>query len=140
MDTPTPPQAFSWGRFIVENHLRGLAAMLACHCEPKFYNAEIPLLQLELPAPMAAFKDSPAMQELHGALKHFIGDSLELEVVCGKAAYSPTAQSCAKRVDGLVKAHEAVMGDALVREYVKRYGARVLVDTVKPVAAAPRKP
>lgn len=136
----TAPQSFSWGRLIVDSHLTGLPAMIACHVEPTFYNAEIPLLRLELPEPMKAFDKTPAMETFKTALREFFGDQLELDIVEGPALRSPASQASARKVDGLTKAYETIMNDDMVKELLRDFpGAKVLIESVKATPAAPAK-
>lgn len=135
------PQSFAYGRLIVETHLTGLAAMLACHCEPKFYNAEVPLLRLELNEAMSAMRDSPAMATFTIALKDYFGDHLELDIVEGPALKSPAALAAAKKVMGYVVAYDIIMKDDVVLALLKQFdSAKALIETVRPVTPNSRKP
>lgn len=133
------PNSFSYGRLIVETRLTGLSAMIACHCEPVFYNAEIPLLRLEVPEALDAMKQSPAMAQFKSALTDYFGEGLELELVEGPALGSPAAMSAARKIDGLVKAHESLMKDDVINKMLKDFGGKVLVETIEPLMAVPSK-
>lgn len=135
------PQSFSWGRLIVEMRLTGFAAMIACHCEPVHYNADMPFLRIEVPEALDGFKQSQGMTQFTAALKDYFGESLELEMVPGPALKSPASLSAAKKVGAMTAAHELLMKDDFVQKMISEFGAKIFVESVAPVApAATKKP
>lgn len=134
------PKSFSWGRVIQESRLRGVPAMIACHCEPITYDSAKPALRLELKDEMRILQRSPAMGRLIDSLKEFFGEGLEVEITFGPAAKSPAALSGAKRIQGHVTALETVMRDDMVQEMIKKFGGQVVVDTVDASLAPSQKP
>lgn len=130
------PQSFSFGRLIAETKLTGLAASIAMHSEPVFYNADLPFLRLELPREMSAFKNSPAMENLKRAFKQYLGDDLEIEMVDGPANNSLANRFSSKKIESIKEAHVTIMNDPMVQKMLKNLGAKILLETVKPVAAS----
>lgn len=127
------PQSFSYGRFIVESKMTGLSAMIACHCEPTFYNAETPFLRLEIPPKMMAFKGTAPMAIFEQAIRNFLGQNVELETIEGPAVGSPAAVSSAKKLTVMKGAYGLIMEDELVNSLLKEFGGKILVETVQPV-------
>lgn len=124
------PQSFSWGRLIFEMKLRGVPAMIACHCEPKNYDASKPFLQLELLDTMKAMEKSPSMQRLKDALTERFGENLQIEVVVGSALKSPAALSSGKKINDQINALQQIMNDSVVNDMIEKWGAQIVVDTV----------
>lgn len=124
------PQSFSWGRLIFEMKLRGVPAMIACHCEPKNYDASKPFLQLELLDTMKALEKSPSMQRLKDALTERFGENLQIEVVVGPALKSPAALSGGKKISEQINALQKIMTDPMVNDMIEKWGAQIVVDTV----------
>lgn len=136
------PQSFSWGRLIYDMKIRGVPAMIACHCEPKNYDAQKPFLQLELLDTMKAMEKSPSMQKLKDALTEFFGEDLQIEIVVGPAKKSPAVLAGEKRIGEQISAFQKIMTDSSVNDLIENWGAHVVVDTVDvmPPQTAARRP
>lgn len=138
------PQSFSWGRLILDMKLRGVPAMIACNCEPTFYDSTKPFLRLEILDTMKAMQNSPSMQRFKEALKDYFGDHLQIEIVPGAALQSPSALAGAQRITSQISALEAVMKDDMVQSMIKEWGGQILVESVEhapsAVLAPARKP
>lgn len=134
------PQSFSWGRLIAETKMSGLTALVACHCEPTFYNANKPFLRLEFNEGLAALKESPAMDKLKSTLKGFFGESLDLEIVDGPALRSPAMLASSKKMASFQSAYETIMDDDFVNKMIKDFGAKVLTESVKSINPSGPKP
>lgn len=136
------PQTFSWGRLIFDMKLRGVPAMIACHCEPKNYDASKPFLQLELLDTMKGMEKSPSMQKLKDALSEFFGENLQLDIVVGPAVGSPASLAASKKINAQSAALEKIMTDTMVNEMIEKFGAQIVVDTVDilPTPATTRRP
>lgn len=124
------PPSFSWGRLIVEMKLTGLSAMIACHCEPVHYNAEIPFLRLEMPPGLDGLKGSPGMNRLSQALKNYFGENLELEISPGPAAGAPSVMASSKKIDAMSAAHQLIMNDEFVQKMLNDFGGKILTETI----------
>lgn len=137
MNDTNAPQSFCWGKLITDMKLRGLSAMIACHTEPMRYDASIPRLELQVVQHMVELQDSPAMARLTGALQDYFGERLELEIGFGPAARSPAAIAYEKRVGRFNRAYTSISEDDFVAKLIEEYGAKVIVDSVKPIRRAP---
>ena len=135
MTTKKAPISFSYGRFIVESKITGLTAMLACHCDPVFYNADIPFIRIEMPPALNGFKESPAMKSFEMSLKSYFGEGLEIEFVNGPAANSPAYKQMNKKLTELKSVHQTIMNDDMIQKMVKDFGAKIIVDSIKPITA-----
>lgn len=135
------PQSFSWGRLIVEMRLTGFAAMIACHCEPVHYNAEMPFLRVEVPEALEGLRESASMKQFRSSLKDYFGESLELELVSGPALKSPASLSAAKKVGSMTAAHALLMKDEFVQKMIADFGAKIFIESITTGApAASKKP
>lgn len=137
MSDTNAPQSFCWGKLISDMKLKGLSAMIACHTEPVRYDASVPRLELQVVQHMAELQDSPAMERMTRALQDHFGEKLELDIEFGPAKRSPAAIAYEKRVGRFSRAYTSISDDDFVSHLIEEYGAKVIVDSVKPVRRAP---
>jgi DNA polymerase-3 subunit gamma/tau len=136
---PAAPSVFSWGRLIYDMQLRGLPAMLACHCQPLSYDAAVPHLVLEMHEQMRGISASPAMERLRAGLLEFFGEGLKLEIVYGPAPQAPAIRAQEAKVDKFAKVYSAFANDDFVNEMIEEFGASILIESVQP-APPPKTP
>lgn len=127
------PESFSWGKLIFDMKLQGLPAMIACHTEPLRYDANGPVLFLQVSKYLQELADTPAMDRLRSALKDHFGDALQLEISFGSASQSPAAIAFNRRVGHYTQAYSNIAQDDVIGQIIKEFGAKIIVESIHPV-------
>lgn len=137
MNDANQPESFSWGKLIIDMKIKGLPALIACHTEPLRYDANGPLLALQVNKALQELEDSPAMERLAAALKEYFGEDLDLQMSFGPARRSPAVIAFEKRVGRYAQAYNSIASDDLVAQIIQEFGAKVIVESVRPLRNTP---
>lgn len=129
-----PPKAFSWLKVIHESGMSGLTAMLASHSAPVVYDPAIPMLKLEIHKSMMVFAETTGIENVRSHLMSHFGPDLVLETIFGEASASPAMMSQERKIQRLKNACEVVMTDKFSTDVANEFGAKVIVESVKPLA------
>jgi DNA polymerase III subunit gamma/tau len=119
-----------WRGLIAQLGLRGMARMLADHCE--LQRADGNVLELAVPRAHSHLIEKPYSDKLQAALEERLGRKLRLRIEVGGNGRTPAAEEDQERQQRLDRAVEAIDADPFVRELVEGFDARVIDSSIKP--------
>jgi DNA polymerase-3 subunit gamma/tau len=126
-----------WGQLLVALKVGGMARMLAQHSELMAWDGQA--MQLQVPEAHKHLLEKPYREKLQTALEEHFGRRLRVEFVPGQ----PTGQTPAELEDRARQvrqeaAVQAIDRDPFVRELVENFDARIVDESIRPVAPGDR--
>jgi DNA polymerase-3 subunit gamma/tau len=131
-------ERLDWAQLLVELKVGGMARMLAQHSELTGWDGQA--LQLRVPEAHKHLLEKPYREKLQAALEEHFARRLRIEFVLGQ----PSGQTPAELEDRARQARQeaavqAIDRDPFVRELVENFDARVVDESIRPVAPGDRR-
>ncbi len=121
-----------WLALVADLKVRGMARMLAQHCELAAMEGD--RIELRVPEMHRHLLDKPYRDKLQGALEEHFGRRLKVEFVLGASSgMTPAEVEDRERQARQQEAVAAIDRDPFVRELVENFDARVVDESIKPV-------
>ncbi len=121
-----------WLALVADLKVRGMARMLAQHCELAAMEGE--RIELRVPEMHRHLLDKPYRDKLQGALEEHFGRRLKVEFVLGASSgMTPAEVEDRERQARQQEAVAAIDRDPFVRELVENFDARVVDESIRPV-------
>jgi DNA polymerase-3 subunit gamma/tau len=137
-DEAAAADRLDWAQLLVELKVGGMARMLAQHSELAAWDGQA--LQLRVPEAHKHLLEKPYREKLQAALEEHFARRLRIDFVLGQ----PTGQTPAELEDRARQARQeaavqAIDRDPFVRELVESFDARVVEESIRPVAVGDRR-